>query len=411
MQRVHAVVAATFFVAPSVRCFFEKVATMQRRFFVSSIASTVASTIASSLLSLAGVLAAPAAASAQTAPSEPVALRVLTHGSFSLPKDLLAKFEAEHNVKLNIIKAGSAGEMVNKLILTKAQPLADVAFGIDNTLMPRVRAAGIIEAYTGAAMQRKSVVSMDDGGKSSDKSSGKTSGTNGSTNGGVVPVDYGYINLNIDKAWFAKAQMPYPKTMSDLAKPEYAKLLVVQNPATSSAGQAFLMATIAGLGEQAAFDWWAKVRAGGVQVAKGWTEAYNTEFTRNGGTRPIVVSYATSPAAEVFYSKEKITESPTANLFIKGAVFRQVEGVALIKGGNAQARPAANKFIEFLRSPEAQTALQTKMWMYPADAQATRAEVLQQHGQEPAQFDKLPASLMDKKAKLWVQRWVQVVLK
>ena len=113
---------------------------MQRRFFVSSIAS--------SLLSLAGVLAAPAAASAQTAPSEPVALRVLTHGSFSLPKDLLAKFEAEHNVKLNIIKAGSAGEMVNKLILTKAQPLADVAFGIDNTLMPRVRAAGIIEAYT-----------------------------------------------------------------------------------------------------------------------------------------------------------------------------------------------------------------------------------------------------------------------
>ncbi len=395
MQRVHAVVAATFFVAPSVRCFFEKVATMQRRFFVSSIASSV--------LSLAGVLAAPAAASAQTAPSEPVPLRVLTHGSFSLPKDLLAKFEAEHNVKLNIIKAGSAGEMVNKLILTKAQPLADVAFGIDNTLMPRVRAASIIEAYTGAAMQRKSVVSMDDG----DKSSGKTSGTNG----GVVPVDYGYINLNIDKAWFAKAQMPYPKTMSDLAKPEYAKLLVVQNPATSSAGQAFLMATIAGLGEQAAFDWWAKVRAGGVQVAKGWTEAYNTEFTRNGGTRPIVVSYATSPAAEVFYSKEKITESPTANLFIKGAVFRQVEGVALIKGGNAQARPAANKFIEFLRSPEAQTALQTKMWMYPADAQATRAEVLQQHGQEPTQFDKLPANLMDKKAKLWVQRWVQVVLK
>ena len=113
----------------------------------------------------------------------------------------------------------------------------------------------------------------------------------------------------------------------------------------------------------------------------------------------------------MFYSKEKITESPTANLFIKGAVFRQVEGVALIKGSNPQARPAANKFIEFLRSPEAQTALQTKMWMYPADAQATRAEVLQQHGQEPAQFDKLPASLMDKKAKLWVQRWVQLVLK
>lgn len=373
---------------------------MQRRFFASSIASSIASTIASSLL-LAGVLAVQTTASAQTA--APTPLRVLTHDTFNLPKDLLARFEAENNVKLHIVKAGGGGEMVNKLILTKAQPLADVVYGIDNTLMPRVRAAAVIDAYTGTAMQRKAIVSMDDSGQSG---SGNSDG-----NGGVVPVDYGYVNLNIDKAWFAKTKMPYPASMDDLARPEYAKLLVVQNPATSSTGQAFLMATIAGLGEQAAFDWWAKVRAGGVQVTQGWSEAYNTEFTRNGGTRPIVVSYATSPAAEVFYSKEKITESPTANLFIKGAVFRQVEGVALIKGGNPQARPAANKFIEFLRSSEAQTTLQTKMWMYPADAQARRVAVLQQHAQEPAQFDKLPASLMDKKAKLWVQRWVQVVLK
>jgi thiamine transport system substrate-binding protein len=102
-----------------------------------------------------------------------------------------------------------------------------------------------------------------------------------------------------------------------------------------------------------------QMRANGVKVVKGWTEAYYTEFTRNGGTRPIVVSYASSPAAEVFYSKEKITESPTANLFLKGGVFRQVEGVALVKGGNPAAREAAGQFIEFLRSAPVQQSLQT----------------------------------------------------
>src|SRR5690606_4453196 len=114
----------------------------------------------------------------------------------------------------------------------------------------------------------------------------------------------------------------------------------------SSPGNAFLLATIAGLGEEAAFDWWGRMRANGVKVAKGWSEAYYTEFTRGGGTRPLVVSYASSPAAEVFYSKEKLAEAPTGSLQLKGGVFRQVEGVALVRGGGERA--AAGRFIEFL---------------------------------------------------------------
>src|SRR5690606_23329758 len=120
---------------------------------------------------------------------------------------------------------------------------------------------------------------------------------------------------------------------------------------------------------------------------KGWTEAYYTEFTRNGGARPIVVSYASSPAAEVFYAKEKLSESPTANLFLKGGAFRQVEGVALVKGGNPVARDAAAKRIELLRSAPAQQGLQTTMWMFPAEAGAARVDVRKQHASEPAAFD------------------------
>jgi thiamine transport system substrate-binding protein len=146
-----------------------------------------------------------------------------------------------------------------------------------------------------------------------------------------------------------------------------------------------------------------------VKVAKGWTEAYYTEFTRNGGTRPIVVSYASSPAAEVFYSKEKLTESPTANLFLKGGVFRQVEGVALVKGGNPAVRGAAGKFIEFLRSAPVQQALQTSMWMYPAEPVCRgRGDAAARGGadgvRQPA------AALMQEKGRAWVQQWTRKVL-
>jgi thiamine transport system substrate-binding protein len=355
---------------------------MQRRFFSGSL-----------------VFLAWLAVSAPAPAAQPVPLRVLTHSSFDLPKELLAQFEKDADVKLQIVKAGDAGEMVNKLILTQAQPIADVVYGVDNTLLPRAMAAQVLEPYTGPASRRSAAASMVDG---SDKAGGTSS---------VVPVDYGYVTLNIDKAWFAKSGLALPTSLSDLAQPAYARLLVVENPATSSPGQAFVFATIAGLGEAAAFDWWAQMRTNGVKVVKGWTEAYYTEFSRNGGTRPIVVSYASSPAAEVFYAKEKLSESPTANLFLKGGVFRQVEGVALVKGGNPQARQAAGAFIEFLRSAPAQEALQTTMWMFPAEAGAARVDVIKRHASEPAAYDNPTSAQMEQQGRAWLQRWTQVVLK
>ena len=346
---------------------------MQRRFLFSAFLSLTS-------LALAGLAQAQA----------PMPLRVLTHSSFDLPKELLAQFEKDAGVRLQIVKAGDAGEMTNKLILTRARPIADVVYGIDNTLAPRAQAAGVLEAYDGPAARRAAAAPVGEH---------------------LVPVDLGYVSLNIDKAWFAAKGLALPTRLEDLAQPAYARLLVVQNPATSSPGQAFLQASIAGLGEEAAFAWWASLRANGVKVGKGWAEEYYTEFTRNGGTRPIVVSYASSPAAEVFYSKEKLSESPTANLFLKGGVFRQVEGVALVKGGNPAAREAAGRFIEFLRSAPVQQALQTSMWMYPAEAGAPRAEVMKQHASEPAAFDNPPAAEAIAKNKAWLQRWTRVVLK
>ena len=334
-----------------------------------------------------GLLAVAVLATTVSAQAAPDELRVMVHSSFSLPKPLLAQFETQSKVKLSIIKGGDAGEMLNKLILTRAQPVADVVFGIDNALVLKAQAAQVIEPFPNASLHGPAPLALGHG---------------------VVPVDYGYVNLNYDKAWVAKSGVPLPKSLDDLTQATYRDWLLVQNPATSSPGYAFLLATIAGLGEEKAFDWWAKMRANGLKVTKGWSEAYYTDFSRNGGKYPVVVSSATSPAAEVFYSKDKLTESPTGNLFVKGGVFRQVEGVALVKGGGQ--REAAAKFIEFLRSAPVQEALQTSMWMFPAEARTPRPEVMR-HGPEPTAYDSLSADVIADKGAQWVSRWTQVVLK
>lgn len=313
-------------------------------------------------------------------------LRVMVHSSFSLPKPLLAQFESRSGVKLALIKGGDAGEMLNKLILTKANPVADVVYGVDNTLMAKAISAGVLAPALPEAMLDKQL----------------------GLGASLAAVDYGYVNINYDKATLAAGKQGLPKSLEDLTQPAYKAWLVTPNPATSSTGYAFLLATIASMGEEKAFAWWAQMRANGLKVTKGWSEAYYTEFSRNKGKYPLVVSYATSPAAEVFYSKTPITESPTGSLNLPGGVFRQVEGVGLVSGG-AQTE-AALKFMGFMLSDEVQQALQTTMWMYPAKPSVPLAPVMK-HAQQPESYAQMEPARIAEKGAQWVARWTQVVLK
>jgi thiamine transport system substrate-binding protein len=335
---------------------------MNRRFFLATSAAVLS-------------LAATASYGAQE-------LRLMTHSSFSLPKPLLAQFESQAGVKLRIIKGGDAGEMLNKLILTRNKPIADVVYGLDNTLVAKALANQVIEPLTTDA----------------DAQLGRA----------LAAVDYGFVNINLDKAEVAKRGGVLPKSLQDLTLPAFKGWLVMPHPATSSTGYAFLLATISSMGEESAFAWWAQMRANGLKVTKGWSEAYYTEFSRNKGAYPLVVSYATSPAAEVFYSKEKVSESATASLNLKGGVLRQVEGVGLVKGG--QHHDAALKFVAFMRSAPVQQALQTEMWMYPSQSATPRAEVMR-FAAEPTEFETPDAALIAKQGAQWVARWTQVVLK
>ena len=53
-------------------------------------------------------------------------LTVMTHDSFSVSEEVVAAFETANNAKVTFLQSGDAGSVLNKAILTRDAPLADV---------------------------------------------------------------------------------------------------------------------------------------------------------------------------------------------------------------------------------------------------------------------------------------------
>ena len=199
--------------------------------------------------------------------AETPTLVVATHDSFSVSEDVVTEFEAAHNVSLQFLALGDAGEALNKILLSKDAPLADVFFGVDNTFLSRALSGDVFEPYAAPGL-----AAVPDDLKLDPEQR-------------LLPIDYGFINLNADAGWFQEAGIPMPETLEELTEPAYAGLLTVQNPATSSPGLAFLLATIGHFGEDGYLDFWAALRENDVLITDGWTEAYFEHFTvGSGGT-------------------------------------------------------------------------------------------------------------------------------
>lgn len=274
-------------------------------------------------------------------------LVVITHSSFDINRDLLDQFGREHNARVEIRKGGDANEVVNRALLNAGNPEGDVLYGVDNLTLQRTAGKGVFEEYSATPRDR---VPADIRAQMGDSHE-------------VTPVDYGYVALNFDRA----AGAP-PARFEELTTPQWRGKLVVEDPATSSPGLQFLATTVAHFGETGPYTWrdyWRDLRANGVLVVDGWEAAYNTHFSRNGGDRPLVVSYTTSPAAEVFFSEGKLTEPPTLNVIPGGSkLFRQVEGAGVLKG--TKQPELARVFIDFLLSDAVQAQIPETMFVYPA---------------------------------------------
>ena len=344
---------------------------------------------------LALALLALVASSACAAAQGPTKLTVLTHDAFAISDEVLAKFETQYKVDVEIVKGGDAGAMVNQAILTKDAPLADVLYGVDNTFLSRALEAGIFDAYVSPTA---STFSPD-----------LTFGTEGQ----VTPIDYGDVCINIDKDAFGDG-LPAPATLQALTNPEYAGKLVVENPATSSPGLAFLMATIGHFGEgDSAYgiswqEFWRALVANDVLVVDDWDTAYYTSFSGGAGEgdRPLVVSYATSPAAEVVFADPPVNQAPTSVL--TDACFLQIEYAGVLHG--AKSPDGARKFIDFMVSPEFQSDIPLNMFVYPANTAATIPEVFTENSATVTNVISIDPAQIEANREAWIDEWTNIVL-
>jgi len=322
----------------------------------------------------------------------PSTLTVMTHDSFSISEEVLSAFEQANHVDVVFLASGDSGAALNKAILSKDAPLADVFYGVDNTFLSRALEAGIFEPYDSPMLASIPAEFQLDPTQA------------------VLPVDYGDVCLNYDKAWFAANGLEVPATLDDLLKPEYNGLLVVENPATSSPGLAFLLATIAQYGDPGYLAYWAALRANGLTVVDGWNTAYYTNFSASSGRgpQPLVVSYASSPAAEVIYADPPVDESPTASVLGPGTCFRQIEFVGILAG--TQNRALAEKFVDFMLSQEFQEDIPLQMFMYPVNPAAQLPPEFVQWAQVADMPAALDPALIEVNRDAWIAAWTETVL-
>lgn len=323
-------------------------------------------------------------------------VRMMTHDSFDISEEVLNIFESQHNARVEILHAGDAGVVVNQAILTKDNPLADVLYGVDNTLLGRALDAGIFEPYQSPMLDAiPEHLQLDPQHR-------------------VLPVDYGDVCLNYDRAWFESEGLAPPATLQDLTRPAYEDLTVVQSPATSSPGLAFMLATIGHFGETGSYTWldyWADLRDNGVLVTEGWSEAYYEHFTYGSGgtgTRPIVVSYASSPPVEVHFSEEPFDRAPTGVVVGDGTCFRQIEFVGILTG--AENADLAREWIDFMLSATFQEDIPLHMFVFPANEKAELPPVFAEFAVVPERPVTVDYTTIEANRRPWIDAWTETVL-
>lgn len=320
--------------------------------------------------------------------SEPVTLRLVSHTSFAdaVTEETFAAFTAETGMTVEVLPAADAGALVNQAVLTKDDPVADVLFGIDDTFLTRALDEDVFQPYESPLLADvPDSLELDPDHR-------------------VTPIDFGDVCLNYDKE--ALGDLKPPASLTDLIDPAYAGLTVVQSPATSSPGLAFLLATIAEFGEDGWQDYWRSLVSNGVTVVSDWDTAYYTEFTRYGGDRPLVVSYASSPPAEVIFAEEPIDEAPTG--VVEAGCYRQIEFAGVLAG--TEHPDEAGKLIDFLLSPGFQSTVPLTWFVFPANETVELPSEFVEHTSVPQAPASIDPTDIDANRERWIEEWTEIVL-
>jgi thiamine transport system substrate-binding protein len=336
-----------------------------------------------------GVALALAGCGGDERPTEVV---LVTHDSFAISEDVKQAFETESGLTLRILKAGDAGEVVTRALLTAGNPEGDVLFGVDNNLVARALNGDVFEPYESPELAEVDPQLVLD------------------PEHRVTPIDHGEVCLNYDKTWYERRSLEPPDSIADVVDERYGDQLVVENPATSTPGLAFLLATIALYGDPGWKGYWGRLREQGVLVVDGWEEAYTVRFSGASGSRgkrPIVVSYASSPPAEVIFRDPKPSEAPTG--VIEDSCFRQIEFAGVLRG--AANEDGARRLVDFMLSERFQEDIPLQMFVFPARGDAALPPEFEKFAVVPSRPLDLPPDEIEANRERWVDEWTDIVVR
>ncbi|MFI2719977.1 thiamine ABC transporter substrate binding subunit [Streptomyces collinus] len=345
---------------------------------------------------MAGTLVACGSSDGGQGSGDSKTVTLVSHDSWAASKAVIVAFEKQSGYKVQVLKDGDSGQAVNKAILTKDNPQGDVFFGVDNTLLSRALDNDLFQSYEAEGSGRiKAEYRVDQDEHR------------------VTPIDTGDICVNYDKKYFADHKLEPPKSFDDLVEPQYKNLLVTENASASSPGLGFLLGTAAQYGDTGWEGYWKKLKANGVKVVDGWEQAYNEEFSGSAGgkkakgDRPLVVSYASSPPAEVVFADPKPSTAPTG--VAEGTCFRQVEYAGLLS--NAKNTKGGKALLDFLISERFQEDMPMNMFVYPVREGAQVPPEFVKYGPQAKDPETMaPAKIADHRDQ-WVKSWTSLVLK
>lgn len=303
-----------------------------------------------------------------TTDATPDVVTLIAYDAFTPEKGIFDDFTKATGAEVKVVTAGDTGTMVSKAVLASGNPEADVMWGVDNTFLSRVTDAKVFDSYEA--------------------------------------VDEGDVCINYDKKWFAEKKILVPSTFDDLISPTYKGLLAVQDPVASSPGLAFLLATIAHYGDAGWEKYWTSLLANDVRISPDWTTAYTKDFTIAGGKHPMVVSYGSSPPAEVVYSATPISEPPTG--VIESTCFRQTEYAGVLRGtknpNNARA------LVDYLLSKKFQESMPLTLFVFPVNEEAELPQVFQDFAVKPSQPLTIAPESIEKNREKWLDAWRALAL-
>ena len=309
---------------------------------------------------------------------------LVTYSWYVLPEEAAAAFTERTGLEIEVVATDDAGAALGRAILAAGDPEGDLFFGVDTTFLTQATES---EAFVAT---KPAIDDLPEGVRD-------PSGT-------LVPIDESTVCVNVDTSWFETNGQSAPTTFEQLADPAYAGLLVVEDPAASSPGLVFLAATVERFGDDAP-AFWQRLLDNDVEIAGGWSDAYFSSYTVNGGDRPLVVSYASSPPAEVMGSDDP--DAQPKSIVLEDSCTRQVEYAGVLDGA---ANPGgARELLAAMQSEEWQAALPASNYVFPVRPDVELPPAFARFAVRPADPIELDPAEVGRRRDEWLDGWRDVM--